>query len=386
MATNKLCRYPDGAATKFIVSKYQKPQKHVLTKYDPVHIGKVDLVCRLNSIENQLGVSLFELSILENFARKGEKYIHSGHKQQTYVWEVVLPELILLLELVRAGVYAFLGMEIVSEKCPHLLLDPETIPSPDCLVRLNQFSHASFGSLINRIGGLMSQLTTRTISLPSLVELLVASTLMLSVIEYKQMLPLVDFGPNRHDYLLVLLGYLNTKLMSRPFFEGTPVFSLHYSPLILETALYTIPLIQRYFHELRHLQQDEATQLTQLFGYFNDLLIMCAKSKLEMPFHVVFRRYGKDFFHLVYEKDILGLTLLNFIAVISLMFKNYYNQHQNMYIDYMRWYHKHNLEEYGGFKFAVDKAWYSLMVEKKIEPPGLIGLLNFDPVLVDSLT
>lgn len=82
------------------------------------------------------------------------------------------------------------------------------------------------------------------------------------------------------------------------------------------------------------------------------------------------------------SKDIYCLKIVYVYACLCFMCKLRFRTDSNIFIEYMRWYQRHNLSTYNRWKYEEDEALFELITEWDFEVDDDFGFLkSFDPVV-----
>lgn len=318
-----------------------------------------DFLMSMNSVQRQLGVSMYEFRLLHFFNVWSQKTLfQSRDKVQLELWTRVLPQLFNTKELVRKAVCSFLAIALLAQQYPQFLLDDNYSPS-DSATKLFQFGMDSFGKLVEYIlRGLARINLDEDVSLDELQALFLGQTMMFATLAclLRKLLPAVDFD-TRNDVLSIARGLLatlhrcsnrlNTGVLSDivTIVEETEILANTPLPLELKSPSppslpSEYPISQHLLQELENANYDAKTTATlrTAIRIFN----FCIRQSIEFTSPVPFYRFlalcDDSFRELIYAKQPLALAFMAIISSIYLMTRNWFHRRLNIWVDYLEWY------------------------------------------------
>ncbi|KAK6462076.1 hypothetical protein DFJ63DRAFT_142288 [Scheffersomyces coipomensis] len=382
--TNRECKYPNNLRTIEFKPSYHKEKS--VSRYQP----NVPIQLHLNNASTQLGISKFELRLLNFFHNYCLADITNGvNNSMQSVWMTKVPPLFAESELIRNSIFSFacLNLYPLRRELNRGILtsssstDDEILPEAnELLVRVsNYFSHTLLGknALLTKLSNedfSAEETHTKVVLATELSVSTMIVALFLSMHSHK-ILPLICFDKSVPDYISICKG-MRSSIMS---FESAfiynvfnEVFKFHITiktPPFKETP-YPILVALRQDLEMEYLDKDLSTSITEEFNTMYqglEILHSCIYRSMMDGYSVPLLRWlsllPSQFYDLIYSKNFYSLRILYVCtSLITLIkFQNY--KESTMWVDFMNWYKEYNYQEFDGWKYNMDKSLYSLVFD-----------------------
>lgn len=301
-------------------------------------------------------------------------------------WTVSMPQLLSSLKFIRKCVMGYLGLIAISNYNPSML--PLETPCDDSIYAVRQFSYDTFNFQLRETSRLTDELMEGTITEDNAIILMMSTWILYITVgsNCAMSLPLVDFELRRNDFLSFLKAGLQILNMTANF---APNHQLNFfKPINIFEAFPMIPLLKRYYDEfssLRNLDEGKVNYLLTFIEELNQLFYVSARHNNDAAIFQTIARISPRWYDLIYEQNILALSLLNVWSLICLGFEYYLDRDHNMFADYMCWYRRHCMFNYGAWNFAGDESLYSVMIKKKYLFTTVENAVCFDPIIIDHI-
>lgn len=356
------------------------------------------LLLKLNSVSKHLGLSRFEYRLIHYFGFRGfERFRATRDKYQLVVWNQVMPELLLNLELVKTSVIAFTGILLLREYGTNRVVHTFsnllfTGDESGSLSSLYEFSVANFDKQVARINSMMPRINEGRINQEEAVEIMVSSRFMLKYIggHPQKIMPLIDFNRRGHDFLSLIRGVMDTEHLCAPVLACSTFRGFFLDNTMLDSAIPILPIYQKFLEELEELSSEEDGSetiacLRRAIATFNNQTFRVAKYNNDVPFFHIVAFLDSSFYELVYNQKLMALRLVNLYAAFLLLSDYYFDRDLNIWVDFMHWYHDFNFTTYGDWYYPWDASLYRLVVVQKHEVDGFSAYANFDPTVLELL-
>lgn len=303
----------------------------------------------------------------------------SGNSPKVEIWGEYRASLYSSLELIQLGLYAYLGMKLLSNHNHHYLLDHEPIDDglELSIAKIYTFSMSLYNYLLKAVsqsmGRVLANMCTQT-------EALVLDTSLGLVMLILGSLPpgtcpLIDFTQNGNDFIAYTRGYLRTytailhHVRNLPFEWPCPPTNCPALPFFVEI----LQFIDTHSSQLG--AADEALMIKDAFAILARNVYTASVSLNPDYYYYIFCLMNDGFWDLVYAQQPLALSWLNVLAAYAQLFKFYYIRDQNIWVDYMDWY-----RAWHGHSFAWDEPLYQVIVEQGFVVDDYALLRSFNPL------
>lgn len=386
VATQRRCHYPDDDANAitFVLAPTMKPEhdenEGKTTNSPTVQCLVSPLVAKLNLPHTVMGMSGFELRLLQHYNQWGERYNQSQDLRQLVLWKQVMPQMHMLSVLIKRCVFAFSGMLALADTAPEVLWSDLLDDTAPALAQLHRFSFASFDHQVQLTLELVADLQKNTISPENLGQLLVLTLFVMMVVGYLPLMPMVDFERRQGDYISLLEGTKATHWMAYTRLK-LPVLEYGMLPQLEMLEYSVLPLFKPYFSVI----DDAELTPPQLKLVLSETLVIlsqavyeCLHQCTDIPLFRFFYAAPSTWYTHVYDQHFAALALVNLLCASQLLVGYQFDRQHNMQVEYMRWYRQHNLGKYGDWRLEFDKHLYEAVVTQGLQLT-YTDLKTFDP-------
>ncbi|KAK6462075.1 hypothetical protein DFJ63DRAFT_313224 [Scheffersomyces coipomensis] len=437
--TRRNCIYP---IPDFIDSQYtqileHEPQESKLTYTKSTDLTRVRVNNRvqsyqsdfhdqyiLNKATSQLGISKFELRLLDffnNYCIYGFSY--EPNDRIHLIWKNIIPPLMTQSELIRNSIYAYACLNLFplcddlirartdddseselkfgatngtisfpNNKKQNLLVD-----SGDLLIRTaNYFTNTISGKqrLVDKFQNTKNEDDYSELA----SEFMISSIMIFSFLatHHHKLMPLVSFDKSESDLISVCLGIRNVistfgLIIQYSVFNRIFIFELELKiPSVKESD---IPIIIRLRQDLeseyesKDLSTSISNEYNNLYQILETLQISIFKSiaySYPVPLYRWILLLTNEYLELVYDKCPFALRLLYVFSSLSTLSKLQVYDDSNIWIDYMNWYRMFNYEHYDGWRFRMDESLYDIVFNRRFKfVKDFSNLQTFDPEVLD---
>lgn len=303
----------------------------------------------------------------------------SGNSPMVEIWDEHRASLYSSLELIQLGLYAFLGMKLLSNHNHHYLLDHEPIDDglELSIAKIYTFSMSLYNYLLKAVSQWMGRVLANTCT--QMEALILDTSLGLLMLILGSLppgtCPLIDFTQSGNDFIAYTRGYLRTyaaifhHLRDLPFEWLCPPINCPTLPFFI----HILEFIDTHTSELG--TADEAHMIKDAFGLLARNVYAASVSSNPDGYYHIFNWMNDGSWDLVYAQQPLALSWLNVLAAYAQLFKLYYIRDQNIWVDYMDWY-----RAWHGHSFAWDEPLYQVVVEQGFVVDDYALLHSFNPL------
>ncbi|KAK6456024.1 uncharacterized protein RJT20DRAFT_41213 [Scheffersomyces xylosifermentans] len=446
--TNRICVYPQSKAKRKGKKSYPSPGsssessvEYIEREVEDINVRESMLrdrraksgtlftfnqLAALNRTTSQLSISTFELRLVKFFNEYCVYLFSFGVNEGIHnVWKNYVPSLFLQSRLVRDSIYAFSAinmfplydLDLVKHQDDlHGRMQVEKIKDSTRIsynpnisngdedsiyVRTAKYFISSVNKTNTIIGSnIIGPMAPASVSDITAKELVISGILTFSflAIHPHKLVPLVDFSPERSDYLSICKGIRATLQMCGPTLLKTDFRGLFsYSEGEIFAAPLkesTYPLIMKLKKELEDIYQSnefdsgmtaEYETFLAVIDIFNRAMHTSTKFNYPVPVYRCILLFPVHFHAMVYEKNFFALRLVYIFAGLATVMRFQLFDDSNMWLDYMNWYKEYNLENFGNtWKYKLDKDFYTVAVTNffSFRNVDFSYLSSFDPELL----
>lgn len=328
----------------------------------------------MSSIEITLVRSLMEWGMNHHAA--------SGNPPRMDIWSERRAALYGSLDSIRLGLYAFLGMIILSRhNHQYIMYDAPVDDGLELsIAKIYNLAVNLYQYLLQETTRLMGKVLDHTIAETEAKILMVALLFLLSILGCKPAgtCPLVDFTRGGHDFISYSIRYLRTNNVLLPFLQGLPF--AYRLPTFDENHTLTLPFISRILefidgHATELGSGNDLSTIRYAFSSFEPHVYRTTLSDNPHYYYHYFVTMKMEMWDLVYAQHSLALSWLNLVAAYAFLFKLYFIRTNNLWIEYMEWY-----RAWHGHTYYWDAPLYHMVVEQSVVVDDYTQLHLFDPV------
>lgn len=282
---------------------------------------------------------------------------------------------------------SYLGLLAIAEYNP-AMLPPET-PCDSSIQVVRQFSYDTFNLQLRETSRLTDKLIRGTITEDEAVILMMSTWILYLIIgsNSAMILPFVDFVSRKNEFISFLKVGLQILAMAANY-APTHRCNFFRPPTRFEQCP-IIPFLKRYYDQFQLFEDcDEETvnYLLTLVEDINHLYYVSAHHNNDAEIFRTIASNSPRWYELIYEQNILALSLLNVWSLICLGFEYYFDRDRNMFAEYMKWYRHYSSNNFGGWRFFGEKELYSVMIDKKYLFTTMDNAVCFDPIIIDHIS
>ncbi|KAK6462072.1 hypothetical protein DFJ63DRAFT_139205 [Scheffersomyces coipomensis] len=380
---------------------------------DNINHCELEYQYNLNKATSQLGISKFELRLLNFFNNfclcKFSKPAHS-------MWNRNVPPIFFQSDLIRNSIYAYSSLNLFN-----LCDDFEELRIQDDLnseiKSCDTIGSISFSATNKRQVEVSNDLhikTTnyfiKTISRKNqLIERfydpndttdksIIATELMVSsfvifpflAMHHHKLMTLVSFDRSESDFISICQGIRNIMTSFGPHSPFNNIFASELKLKIPSVKQSSIPIIVKlredlefeYDHkDLYLISIDKYNILYQMLESLQKSLHIFILIGNPVPLYRWILSITDRYLDLVYEKFPFALRFLYIYSSLATLSKFQLVNDSNLWVDYMKWYKKYNSHLFGGWNYSMDESFYSLVFDKGFSLVGNseANLITFDP-------
>ncbi|KAK6462080.1 hypothetical protein DFJ63DRAFT_141271 [Scheffersomyces coipomensis] len=379
----------------------------------------------LNQFTTQLSISKFELRLLSFFNNYCINLFSFGHNPEIHdVWSNKVPQLFMSSELVRNSIYSFASvnlfklcdlenLRIQDEIDSDVKFEKELSYDSMSFIKKSSVEQQTnlyikttnyFMNTISRKNQLISQFYGPVIMDGDVAkELLVSSILIFAFlgIHPHKLLPLISFRDDESDFLSVCKGIRETIISCSPVIRQTSFQGLlsyqktqtRQSPFSKDS---TYPVVVYFRKDLDEAYFDDPTNneyngIIDALDVLQECIFKVQKFKYHVPLYIWIISLPYSFHDLVYTKNLHALRLLYIFSSLCIMGRFHMFNASNIWIDYMFWYRRYNIELFDGWKFEMDENLFTLAFIKNYRFSNVnlnlngVTMVNFDPNLIAAV-
>ncbi|KAK6462071.1 hypothetical protein DFJ63DRAFT_313220 [Scheffersomyces coipomensis] len=369
----------------------------------------------LNNATSQLGISRFELRLLDFFnnfciyelSNEPNDVIHS-------VWVTHVPQVFLQSELIRNSIYSYSALNLfpLCEDLHKLRIEDDIESRLKFKTRIGSISFISddhrdvpesddlyiktakyFMDTITAKNKFVDELKYNNITdLPtiSIIEFTISSILILSFlgIHPHKIMPLVSFDQSESDLISICKAIRETgkmyDLRTNNIFKDLYTYDKFANIPSVKQSFF--PTIMRLRDDLE-LEYKHSSTISEEYNILYDALELLQSGMFKgilyshpAPLFRWIIIISDEFQQLIYKKCPFALRLLYIFSSLSILVRVLLFKDANLWVDYMQWYKSYNFDLVGSWKYSMDEAFYYLIFEKDFT---LIGnsetnLMTFD--------
>lgn len=195
------------------------------------------------------------------------------------------------------------------------------------------------------------------------------------VLEPHSLVPLLSFGSDTTDILSLIKGMKVSMGKAFPLlytsgFSG--LFNLSEPPTLGEDDRYVmVELLRKRLREyavLTNVSEEGLRRLSEAISLLEIVFYRTIESQKPLPiFRLVFLIDCWVCDEIKLSKDIYCLKIVYVYACSCFMCKFRFRTDSNIFIEYMRWYQRHNLATYNRWRYEEDEALFELITECNFE-------------------
>lgn len=309
-------------------------------------------------------------------------YAASRDSRQIQMWDDVRATLYGSLELIQLGMYAFLGMMLLSNHNCHYLLGD--VPVDDGLelsiAKVYHFSMHLYDYLLKATSEQMTRVLNNTCTSTEAKILVTSLSFLFAILGSLPpgTCPLIDFTRAGNDFIAYNIGYRQTHTALLPLLRNLPFENKHgLNPLVDDCAM-TLPFFARILEYIDANGNELGTGATVImvrhaFNVFNHQIYCTSVTFNPLGYYHIFVKVTDEFWELVYSQNRLALSWLNVLAAYALVFKLYFIRDRNIWVEYMNWY-----RAWYGHSYFWDEPLYQVVVEQGyvVHDYALLQLFN----------
>ncbi|KAK6462078.1 hypothetical protein DFJ63DRAFT_141269 [Scheffersomyces coipomensis] len=381
MHTNRECEYPNNLRTIEFKPSYHK-NRPLRKNHDNIPI-KISL----NDASSQLGISNFELKLLNFFHLYCLADITNGvDNPMQALWMSKVHPMFMESKLIRNSIFSLASLNLYpicqnlnesTIKSNSFAGDDMFPESSELLIRASKyFSNTLLGKneLINKLSNenyATQELHTKVVLATELSVSSMIIALFLSMHSHR-ILPLVSFDRTVPDYISICRGMHSSMISFHSTFICNvfdDVLKCHMVikiPNFKETP-YPILVALREDLDFEYMDKELSTTTTEEYNAMYDsleILHSCIyKSMVDgysVPLLSWLSSLPSQFYDLIYDKNFFSLRILYVYTSLTTLIKFQNHKDSTLWVDYMSWYKEYNYQEYGCWKYNMDKSLYSL--------------------------
>ncbi|KAK6462077.1 hypothetical protein DFJ63DRAFT_141186 [Scheffersomyces coipomensis] len=379
--TNRECEYSNLTTIEFKPSYHKEKSVTIYQSNTPVQHN-------LNNVTTQLGITKFELKLLNFFHNYCLTDITNGVSNSTQsLWMTQVPPLFTESKLIRNSIFSLaslnlypLSRDLNENKSAPFRADNLLPESNELFIQASKyFSNTLLGKneLINKLSNenyATQELHTKVVLATELSVSSMIIALFLSMHSHR-ILPLICFDRSEPDYVSICKGLYSSIISFQSTFAYNvfrEVLEYHFIikvPPFKETP-FPILVALRQDLELEYLDKDLSTSTTEEFNTMYEgleVLHSCIyKSRMDgysVPLLKWLSLLTTQFYDLIYSKNFYSLRILYVCACLVTMFKFQNYKESTIWVDFMNWYKEYNYEKYGGWKYNMDKSLYDIVCD-----------------------
>ncbi|KAK6462073.1 hypothetical protein DFJ63DRAFT_139375 [Scheffersomyces coipomensis] len=421
-------------STNFINSQYNRlldQQQEQLIHTTPTNVivlntlvqrysHQFDTQLRVNNGSGQLGISKFELRLLDffnNYCIYGFSY--EPNDEIHYIWTNKVPSLFMKSQLIRNSICAFscLNLFPFSDDLNNLRIEDDSSSRLKFNERFHtttssnesqQIISSSSNDLLNRITDYFTHTLSGTNQLLENLqnqnafdkdilanEFIISSIMMFMFLatHHHKIMPLVSFNKSESDFLSICESIRNVianldSIIQINVFKQIFLFPINLNVPNLEESV--IPIIVRLQLDLESEYDTTNFSSTSLHEYNTlyhalETLQVTIYKAISYGYPIPIYRWvlilSNDYHDLIYDESSFALRLLYVFASLASLTNFQLFKEVNLWVDYMNWYKAYNYRMYGEWKYSMDKSLYLLTFDQEFTLMGNreINLMNFDP-------
>lgn len=226
-------------------------------------------------------------------------------------------------------------------------------------------------------------------------EIVILATLLFLflALEPHSLVPLLSFESDTTDLLSFIKGMKVSMGKAFPLlytsgFSGlfNPSEHLHPSTLGEDDRYVMVEILRKRLREyavLTNVCEEGLRRLSEAVDLLEIVFYRTIESQKPLPiFRYVFLIDCWVCDEIKQSKDSYCLKIVYVYACLCFMCKLRFRTDSNIFIEYMRWYQRHNLTTYNRWKYEEDEALFELITEWDFEVNNDFGFLrSFDPVV-----
>lgn len=383
----------------------QQLVSHIVPQTGWSHLGfpMNNLLITINSSEMRKLIPEFEYRLIHFFNLWCYiKYWQSKDLLQVEIYNHLLPSLFLTEEVVQRAIYTYLSMIYLTRFGSQYLLASNALAAKDPKVtHAYKFGITHFDKLIQLVTKLTDSLKQGKLPTERLLGLFLALSIMYSILGFHPLLIglLVDFE-TKNDLVTIVRGMWATVDQSRDQLRESRIYQVirclqeareqSSIPMDIERETFhmkvsTVPCVSYFFDQLYSMGYDKTTTESLIIALrsVNASMKQCVEWNSPVSFFRFLIHSNDSFYELVYEKNPIALAVMAMACSVFMISKYWFDQDENHWIRFVKWYKLHCENMYGTWKFSWEKAMYELAVVEKwtFEDPRMFKELDFDRLL-----
>lgn len=350
-----------------------KRETAVIKIDSPVVLSKL-----LNPFKGLLQVTPLELELFEtysNWTEGARKGLNHDFKDK---YDLV-PQLFLLLAVVKRSLLAFLGILVLHLECPQVLVRGINELTTERVRDLYNYSFNHFDHTVQLVTKLLAKQEARNLGEYEVMETLYLQKFMLSVVWGVRMMKLVD--------LETLLGFMRLVRGARELMA----MAEEMAPKTLDDCggfetndakAPILPWFTPYFDAFGECEDPELETSLSIFRLLNNLWYEACSKNSDTPVCKMIMFANPSWFDGIYDENFLALSALNVWCSQILIIGFYFDRKTTMTYEYMQWYRDYNFTRFGRWYFEHERHLYNCVIENGLrvkEQELLAVFIDFEP-------